>query len=104
MFAAEVEPRSRMQRPSCASQVRESSPRPLERRVGFCDEAGSEVAGPLDELRNSFMKFLRCRSYGISRPLALPIKLFPAALRLGSGLALGPLNIDFALYASTLFH
>src|ERR1700732_2190526 len=58
MFAAEVDPRSRMHGVCSWSQERAASPSPLERRVSFCEAcAGVVVSDPPEEPRNNFMKF-----------------------------------------------
>src|SRR5579863_1750207 len=56
MLVAEVDPRSSTHRPWADSQVRDSSLKPLERRVSFCAPCPGMVSAP-DEPRKSFMKF-----------------------------------------------
>src|SRR5215472_12209151 len=87
MLVADVDPRSRMHRLFSVSQVRASSPRPLERRVSFCDVCvGEGVCGPPDEPRKSFMKFCVTDAIPISarslRPLSPEYQSCPSDRRL----------------------
>src|SRR5260370_15953725 len=67
MLWGEVDPKSRTQRPWADSQVRDNSPRPLERRVSFCEPCAGTVSGP-DEPRKSFMKFCETDNILTSKP------------------------------------
>src|SRR5712671_2462697 len=68
MLCGDVDPKSRTQSPSADSQLRDSSPRPLERRVNFCEPCAGVVSGP-DEPRKSFMKFCETDDIPNSQPL-----------------------------------
>src|SRR5271163_1882062 len=87
MLAGEVDPRSRMQRSSPDSQRRDNSPKPLERRVNFCEPCAGMVSGP-DEPRKSFMKVCETDDILTSDPLKLNL------------LRVGPVNINLALQKS----
>src|SRR3984957_15264660 len=58
IFGGDVEPRSSTHNGVSVSQLRATSPSPLERRLSRCEVCADEVgSGPPDEPRKSFMKF-----------------------------------------------
>src|ERR1700691_2753859 len=96
MFVGEVDPRSRTQRSSVDSQMRDSTPNPLERRVSFCGPCAATASAP-DDPRNSFMKFCETDDIQTTRFLTQPACA-------SHSLRVGPVNINLAFQICAFFN
>src|SRR5579864_6548564 len=97
MLEGEVEPRSSTQSGVSTFHKRESSPRPLERRVSFSAECEVAVSDVPDEPRKSFMKFCVTDAITLTRGVRRRKLLSRSLFRLA-------LNVDLTLQVGTFLN